>query len=287
MSRSAALLLVVVLSAAVCLAQLEGAGAGRGAPPERQEPPRSDRPANVSSSKDTQVDLSPPENDFEHPGADPGDLEVGEFKKYDPHRAEKDLEVGDYYYKQGNYKAALMRYHDALEYKPNDPVATFKLASVSEKLDLLREASRYYILYLRLQPDGANAGEARKALARLRRSIAEEETSPEKKRAIALVDEGTRLLGRDRYREAIAALRQAAQLDPRNVDAAFFLAEAYEKNGQFDEARAQYIAYLRLDREGIFANAARVALAHLPQLRGEGIPAKPELPTSLPSETPP
>jgi hypothetical protein len=59
-----------------------------------------------------------------------------------------------------------------------------------------------------------------------------------------------------------------------------------EKNGLLEEASATYRAYLRLDPSGVFADAAKIALQHLPQLRGEGIPAKPELPTSLPSENP-
>jgi hypothetical protein len=66
----------------------------------------------------------------------------------------------------------------------------------------------------------------------------------------------------------------------------FFLASAYEQNGQMDEAGAAYRAYLRLDRDGVFAESARNAIQHLPALRGEGVPVKPELPTSLPSETP-
>src|SRR5438093_1385994 len=56
-----------------------------------------------SSSRDTIIDLSPPPNDAaKHPESssaevDP-DSEVIEVKKWDPHRAEKDIEVGDYYF---------------------------------------------------------------------------------------------------------------------------------------------------------------------------------------------
>ena len=48
-------------------------------------------------------------------------------------RAMKDVEVGDYYYRRENYKAALSRYREALEFKPRDAVATFKLAQTLEK----------------------------------------------------------------------------------------------------------------------------------------------------------
>src|SRR5437879_2260898 len=79
----------------------------------------------VSSSKDTKIDLSPPPNDAaKHPdsssagGDDEEDVSgVMEVKKWDPHRAEKDVEVGDFYFKRKNYSAALSRYREALEYK--------------------------------------------------------------------------------------------------------------------------------------------------------------------------
>src|SRR5437879_7882499 len=79
----------------------------------------------VRSSKDTKNDLSPPPNDAaKHPdsssagGDDEEDVSgVMEVKKWDPHRAEKDVEVGDFYFKRKNYSAALSRYREALEYK--------------------------------------------------------------------------------------------------------------------------------------------------------------------------
>jgi outer membrane protein assembly factor BamD (BamD/ComL family) len=40
----------------------------------------------------------------------------------------KDLEVGDFYLKGKNYGAAELRFREALNYKPDHPEATFKLA---------------------------------------------------------------------------------------------------------------------------------------------------------------
>src|SRR5205085_507126 len=94
--RKLVLAFSLLLLAPWCIAQVEASGSGHGQAPETQAPPRSDD----SSSRDTQVDLSAPDNDHEHAGSDATD--VGEFKKYDPHRAAKDLEVADYYAKQGN-----------------------------------------------------------------------------------------------------------------------------------------------------------------------------------------
>lgn len=271
-----------MLLAASCAAQIAPTTSGRGQPPTSQAPPRSDQPASVpgeSSSKEHPEDIGPPPVDY-----DPGD--VTEFKKYDPHRADKDIEVGDYYAEQGNYRGALLRYQDALEYKPNDPTAIFRLATSYEKVKRPRDAARYTVLYLRLAPDGEFYNDALKLQERLQPMIQAQADTPEKKRAFALIDEGTRLLGKNDFRGAIARLRAALEADPGNEDATFFLADAYEKNGLLDEASATYRNYLRLDPKGVFADAAKIALQHLPQLRGEGIPVKPELPTSLPSETP-
>ena len=44
----------------------------------------------------------------------------------------KDVEIGDYYFKRENYKGALSRYCEALQYKPNDAVANFRIAESLE-----------------------------------------------------------------------------------------------------------------------------------------------------------
>src|SRR3954471_14460179 len=150
MSRTACIAASLLLLAPWCAAQMEPKTSGRGQAPTTQAPPRSDE----SSSRDTRIDLSPPGNDNQHAGAGGanGASDVGEFKKYDPHRADKDLEVAEYYAKQGNYRAALWRYQDALEYMPNNPTATFKLAQAYAQLGQPQPAARFVVLYLRLAP---------------------------------------------------------------------------------------------------------------------------------------
>jgi tetratricopeptide (TPR) repeat protein len=130
-----------------------------------------------SSSKDTQIDLSPPPNDAkEHPKSsdiltDEGSAGGGdttEFHPWDPHKAAKDVEVGDYYFKRKNYMGAESRYREALVYKENDAVATFKLAVCLEKMNRPVEALTQYQAYLKILPFGPEAGEAKKAIDRLK-----------------------------------------------------------------------------------------------------------------------
>src|SRR5690348_16850605 len=65
-------------------------------PPEA--PPLS---ANESSSKQTQIDISPPKGDAaKHPDSELED--VTEMHSWNPHKAQKDVEVGEFYLKRKN-----------------------------------------------------------------------------------------------------------------------------------------------------------------------------------------
>jgi tetratricopeptide (TPR) repeat protein len=153
-------------------------------------PPRSDRvnadalsdEPGESSSKDTLVDLSPPEDDAKaHPQSSEilmdaerpsGNSDVSEFHPWNPHKAAKDLEVGDFYFKRKNYRAAEDRYREALFYKDNDAMATFRLAVCLEKMDQPDEARKEYESYLKILPHGPQAEEAHKAIDRLKGTAA-------------------------------------------------------------------------------------------------------------------
>jgi len=158
-------------------------------PAANQAPPRSDRQkekdreaeAGESSSHDTEIDVSPPKDDAKnHPnsrtaiaGAE-GDADAAssssdtqEMHPWNPYRAVKDVEVGDFYFKRKSYRAALARYQDALVYKDNDAVANFRMAQCYEKLDQPDEAITHYQEYLKILPEGPLSKEAKKALAKL------------------------------------------------------------------------------------------------------------------------
>ncbi|HEV2112528.1 MAG TPA: tetratricopeptide repeat protein [Terriglobales bacterium] len=123
-----------------------------------------------SSSRSTLVDLSPPTGDLqEHPNSEAalGQQDVNEMHPWNPHRAEKDIEVGDYYFKEGNYRGAEGRYRDALIYKPNDATATYRLAEIMEKISRPEEAREFYTDYLKILPHGPKSEDARKALEKL------------------------------------------------------------------------------------------------------------------------
>ena len=98
---------------------------------------------------------------------DEGSGEANEVHPWNPHKAAKDIEVGDFYFKRKNYHAAEARYREALVYKSNDAMATFGLARCLDKLGKPDEAREKYESYLKILPQGPHAEEAHKALDRL------------------------------------------------------------------------------------------------------------------------
>lgn len=133
----------------------------------------------ASSSRDTRIDISPPKDDAKnHPGSEdavadldltnsPDSSGIQEFHPWNPLKALKDIEVGDFYFKRKNYKAALDRYKEALLYKDGDAVAISRLAACQEKLGNKVEAKKYFEQYLKILPEGPFAKDAHASLARL------------------------------------------------------------------------------------------------------------------------
>jgi tetratricopeptide (TPR) repeat protein len=181
--RGRILLSTLVFSLAIpgslpALAQQDDSSSPAPSAKQRDKSDDSARAAEESSSKDTRIDLSPPSDDQKkHPqsGAAVVDAEdaasdVQEMHPWDPHKAAKDVEVGDFYFKRKNYRAALERYKEALIYKPNDALANFRLAECSEKTGNQGDAITHYQEYLKILPHGPLAPDAEKALERLKAS---------------------------------------------------------------------------------------------------------------------
>jgi len=155
-------LLVLVLAVAACAWGQAEIPRDQSQPPSAgQAPPRSEPVTHGpedSSSRDESAG-PPPE---------PPDDSVTELRPWDPHKAMKNVEIGDYYFKQQNYRGALSRYCEALQYKPKDAVATFRTAEALDKLGDLGSAQGYYEDYLKILPKGPFAAQCTKALARIK-----------------------------------------------------------------------------------------------------------------------
>lgn len=82
-------------------------------------------------------------------------------------QAAHDVEVGDYYFGQQEYKGALQRYSDADEEKPEDLAIHVRLGRTFEKLGQLPQAIQEYKSAQRLAGPQKWSDEAKSALIRL------------------------------------------------------------------------------------------------------------------------
>jgi tetratricopeptide (TPR) repeat protein len=87
---------------------------------------------------------------------------------FNPLQAEKDLKVGNYYWKQGKYRAAEARFREATKWNENYGEAWLRLGEAGEKLKDRKAAREAYTKYLEVAADAKNAPEIRKRLEKLK-----------------------------------------------------------------------------------------------------------------------
>src|SRR5260370_37813721 len=90
---------------------------------------------------------------------------------WDPLRAEKDLEVGQYYMKKGDWDAAIDRFQDATAAKPGYAIPFRFLALAQEKKGLKKKAIKSYQRYLDLFPHAEDGDKVRKKIDKLYKEI--------------------------------------------------------------------------------------------------------------------
>jgi Tfp pilus assembly protein PilF len=221
--------------------------------PEEKQPPKEQPPEKPgeSSSKDSQINL-------EGPSKSSGGSDVTEIRQYDPHKAAKDIEVGQFYLKQKNYRAALDRFNEALLYKPNDAEATFYLAVTQDKLQMYDLAYKGYRAYLTLLPEGPLAKQAQEAVARISPHVQPakptEEQSAETQK---MMEEGEAYLTKNDFEAAHTSFVKVLQIVPDDPVANFRVAESLQGLQRLDEARIFYRKCLALQPNGKLAAEAK------------------------------
>ena len=94
--------------------------------------------------------------------------------KWDPLRAEKDLEVGKYYMRKGDVDAAIDRFQDATEAKPGYAIPFRYLGEAYEKKGKKKQAVKAYQRYLDLYPHAEDGDRIRKKIDKLHQEIDKE-----------------------------------------------------------------------------------------------------------------
>jgi Tfp pilus assembly protein PilF len=223
-----------------------------------------------SSSKDSQIDTTG-HADKEEPAAPAEDESV--LTPWDPHKAAKDVEVGQYYLKLKNYRAALERFNHALTYKANDAEAIFGLAITQEKLDLLSLAEQNYRKYLEILPNGPKSKDAQDGLKRVVPHVAMRDptnssANPEQV-AEHDINVGETYLAGNNFESARERFEEALRLTPDNPLIWFRLAQSLQGVQRLDPARLYYKKYLEAQPKGKFAKNAKKAVSQIDWVLGK------------------
>jgi len=136
-------LLAALLAAALC------------AQPQKDKQPPKPKTSD-EQKKAQQKEEEPPEEDES--------IKPKEYS-FNPLEAERDLKIGNYYFKKGNYKAALNRFREATRWNPNYSEAYLRLGESEEKLKDKAAAAEAYAKFLELAPDAKEAESVKKKLA--------------------------------------------------------------------------------------------------------------------------
>ena len=117
----------------------------------QQPPPKKQTPAPATQEQE------PPEED--------ASLVPKEYS-FNPLQATKELKIGNYYFKKGNYRAAAQRFTEATKWDGTLAEAYLRLGETREKQHDRKAAAEAYTKYLEIAPDAKDAAEVKKRLAK-------------------------------------------------------------------------------------------------------------------------
>ena len=108
----------------------------------------------------------PPEPQEQAP---PEEDEAEKPKEYsfNPLQAEKEVRIGNYYFRKGNYRAAALRFREATRWNTNFSEAYLQLGVAEEKRKDWRAAREAYEKFIELAPDDKRSSDIRKRIERL------------------------------------------------------------------------------------------------------------------------
>jgi len=133
------------------LMAIVGSAAGQEKPPQQapQPPPTA------------QEEQAPPEED---------EAEKPKEYSFNPLQAEKEVRIGNFYFRKGKYPAAAQRYREATRWNANLAEAYIRLGEAEEKQKEWKAAREAYQKFVELAADDKRTAEVRKKIAKLSKS---------------------------------------------------------------------------------------------------------------------
>jgi tetratricopeptide (TPR) repeat protein len=156
--RSKLSIAACIAVAAVCFAARPAFAQDQPPPPPQPPPSGPQEPAKPKPNMDSAAQSAPDQ------------------PKWDPLRAEKDLQVGKYYMDKGDLDAAIDRFMDAADSKPGYAIPYRYLGEVYEKKGQKKPAVKAYQRYLDLYPKAEDGDKIRKKIEKLHKEIDKEKT---------------------------------------------------------------------------------------------------------------
>jgi tetratricopeptide (TPR) repeat protein len=129
-------------------------------------PPPPDKPASPTDKP------KPPK-----PNADNATQNAPDQPTWDPLRAEKDMQVGQYYMHKGDVDAAIDRFEDATLAKPGYALPFRYLGEAQEKRGMKKKAIKSYQRYLDLYPKAEDKDKIQKKIDKLYKDVEKEKKS--------------------------------------------------------------------------------------------------------------
>jgi tetratricopeptide (TPR) repeat protein len=111
----------------------------------------------------------PPVSDQEEvPKEEDESLTTSKEYSFNPLQAKKEIRVGDYYFKKGSFRAAVLRFREATKWNAADSEAWLRLGEAAEKQKDDKTVKEAFAKYLELAADAKEAPEIRKKLEKLK-----------------------------------------------------------------------------------------------------------------------
>ncbi|MEX2263052.1 MAG: tetratricopeptide repeat protein [Bryobacteraceae bacterium] len=106
-------------------------------------------------AQEGQKEQIPPEEDER--------IAVTEYS-FNPLQASKELQIGNFYFRKGSFRAAALRFREATKWNPGFGEAWRRLGEAEEKRKDFKAAKAAYEKFVELEPDSKEAEQIRKKL---------------------------------------------------------------------------------------------------------------------------
>jgi len=129
------------------------------APAQQTQAPKDQAPKDQVSLPPEEGQISPDQLPPEEDKA-----KIQQQYSFNPLQSKKDVTVGEFYFKKGDFKAAAGRFREATKWNDGNAEAWLRLGDAEDKMKDAKAAHEAWEKYLQLAPEAKNAGEIRKKL---------------------------------------------------------------------------------------------------------------------------